>query len=688
MSRLYRLLKHQSPRIILIKGERGSGRTSLLHAVGSQSDRFYSLTMFPSENIAHRVLEETFTNVVGFEQPKHYTQMVEKLVNEMAGYTGTLPLLAFDYPAASGTQLVEVFGRLLDHLRRLRSLVLITVTPTQAAAFPEDLIASFDDVVELLPLDESSLADLVDRRMAEVSKMQWSLPPTLARCILDETGGHVGRTIRLLRDLVDYSRCEKDLDERLFSLKAAYDAIEGDGEDQYSRMSNNFVPATPPRTIEDALSDTGGFSGEGESKDELTRHHRKIDPVDEGKKSRITDLLDEEALFESTTFEFNISDETESNPSALFDNQHQVDSADAGASAGANASASADANANANAGANAGAFVSADEGANVGEESIQIQGDSANAGDVVSSEIKNNGLYLDESTPLSAGSGPFGALSSRNKTANNKSPRFNKERGLPDYSIPREKPNFQDKGSDLWVADVAPLPLDEIVVDEAVHSPQPPSLSQPPLPSSFSSQDSPIDHPPGALPASLPSHQHINPNTPSNIFPQSTPISREDLLGGTQATDSPRQPVPPHLHGPTHPAGPPHLPFGVESHAAPLIESNGHSIGSTGLAGRLNALNQPQQPMPSESVPLNAEHLRRLGPSESILIETATAREFSPSDENLRRGLGVGRSRMSQLCNGLQKAGILKVRKTGRTRLFSLTTDAKAQLIAWGLLEG
>ena len=79
--------------------------------------------------------------------------------------------------------------------------------------------------------------------------------------------------------------------------------------------------------------------------------------------------------------------------------------------------------------------------------------------------------------------------------------------------------------------------------------------------------------------------------------------------------------------------------------------------------------------------------MRNLAEHERVIVEIAAQREFSPSDEYLGNRLAVKRPRMSQLANGLYRSGILSVRKHGRSRWFSLTNDARAQLVAWGLLE-
>ena len=88
-----------------------------------------------------------------------------------------------------------------------------------------------------------------------------------------------------------------------------------------------------------------------------------------------------------------------------------------------------------------------------------------------------------------------------------------------------------------------------------------------------------------------------------------------------------------------------------------------------------------------ESHPLNIGVLRNLNKSETILIEVTSQRSISPSDARMLDRLNVKRARLSQICNRLLRAGILEVNTKEKSRFFSLSRDAKVQLIAWGLLE-
>jgi len=396
-------------------------------------------------------------------------------------------------------------------------------------------------------------------------------------------------------------------------------------------MSGKYAPEYIPSSIEEALGEAGvpedsaAIVGKtnaplgsnstiaAQSEGISTKSSKRIDPVDEGKKERITDILEDE-INSDIPFEFSMFDDGIVEPDAIGDGDESVE-------------------------------------ADNNEES----GDKSNL----------LGEYVSESS-LPIPRGPFGSLTSRNRQANSDSPRFEKDSKLPNYTDASEKPNIQDGGSDLWLATDAPLP--EIETEE-IAIPTVPMQNQ--YPASLPHQGHPIQghhslpqshplpHPPGALPAKLPTEQPLPPNALQPHIRQYSPLHHAHITSDAHSM-------------------------------ANLGDVSGEpaNMFANGLAGRLTALNQPQPQQPPQSVALNAEHLRNLCSSEAFLIETALQREFSPSDDALMNGLNVGRPRMSQLCNGLQKAGIFKVRKMGRSRLFSITNDARAQMIAWGLLEG
>ena len=90
---------------------------------------------------------------------------------------------------------------------------------------------------------------------------------------------------------------------------------------------------------------------------------------------------------------------------------------------------------------------------------------------------------------------------------------------------------------------------------------------------------------------------------------------------------------------------------------------------------------------PKVAYGLNPQVLGSLNASEGYVVAIAQERDYSPSDTSMLQHLGVKRARLSQISNRLLKNGILQARQVGRSRKFSLTQAARAQLIAWGALK-
>lgn len=106
-----------------------------------------------------------------------------------------------------------------------------------------------------------------------------------------------------------------------------------------------------------------------------------------------------------------------------------------------------------------------------------------------------------------------------------------------------------------------------------------------------------------------------------------------------------------------------------------------------GLAEALARLGMPHAGA-LQHRPLRVQALKELNSGQAVVVEAASQREVSPSDGALLTRLGIKRARLSQLCNALHKDGVLDVAQRGRSRVFTLSTGARAQLKAWNLLGG
>ena len=78
--------------------------------------------------------------------------------------------------------------------------------------------------------------------------------------------------------------------------------------------------------------------------------------------------------------------------------------------------------------------------------------------------------------------------------------------------------------------------------------------------------------------------------------------------------------------------------------------------------------------------PLDRARAATASDAERTVMAAAQEREVSPSDPELQALLEVGRTRLSQIFNGLRKAGLLSVRKQGRTRQSKHSRAASLEL--------
>jgi hypothetical protein len=121
----------------------------------------------------------------------------------------------------------------------------------------------------------------------------------------------------------------------------------------------------------------------------------------------------------------------------------------------------------------------------------------------------------------------------------------------------------------------------------------------------------------------------------------------------------------------------------LEKFGPPPTSPSAHA----GLLAFLQA-RTPHRYGPKESYPLDKHLLGTLNGSDAYVVAVAHTRPYSPSDREMLQHLGIKRARLSQISNRLLKHGILQVRQAGRSRQFALTQTARAQLIAWGGLQG
>jgi hypothetical protein len=451
-ARWARFLKQRNARMILLVGESGTGRTSLLRCVGEETSTHIHLEMFPSSDQQNQILHEIYGSMIGFDIPGSTQELVSRLAKYTQESDGPLPLISLDYTNGDGTLLGSVISSLMAGFQRLDAVVVITLTTDQRAQWSESLINRFDHVEVLKNLDDTQIKDLCEKRISTVASSGWSMNESCVEFLADRSIGQPSKLMRLMRDMVD--------DERSRPRKPVYDEPEPIIESASTQMWTKEPELAQPQA------------------------------------------------------------------SVGFDLDMDI---------------------------------------------------------------------LDQPPPqprMQSFAGPFGGLRSRNKDQLNYTP--SEDYILDEEKLPRE----------IWVDPSSELMMEAQIVEEEVFEPE---------------------------------------SQPEVEIENEVPIL-EQLVAALN------------------------LPEGM------------------GLAELLSAMRRPVIGT-KQSNPLDLMTLRNLSHNDATLVEVASQRSFSPSDARLQDSLGVKRPRMSQMCNRLYRAGILTVQQKGRSRYFVLTNDAKAQLIAWGMME-
>ena len=171
----------QSPRLILLSGERGSGRTSLINAISSQTNERFIGTYWHSEDPLNCALDELAITFCGYEIPPTMHQKVERVVETLDSSSGPLPLVALDYPAH--VDVSSFLPLILPILQRFRALVIISLSNSQMASLDDGVREVFDEYATIAPFSNDQIQALCNNRIRKMSPEKWNINEELLEAI-------------------------------------------------------------------------------------------------------------------------------------------------------------------------------------------------------------------------------------------------------------------------------------------------------------------------------------------------------------------------------------------------------------------------------------------------------------------------------------------------------------------------
>jgi DNA-binding transcriptional ArsR family regulator len=194
-----------SPRMCIISGARGSGRTSLLNAIASQTPHPFISHYWPMDgDPVKNMVTQTAAHFLGHNLPSVVSETILQLSEELERKDGPIPLIAFDLPY--NVEVDRVIPRLAQIMQKMRALVVFTMLPMQLQSLDEGTLEIFDTPYALKNLEQVEIQLLADKRIARVARQRWIIRPLLLEKIHELTEGLPRAVIRTLRGLVDERR--------------------------------------------------------------------------------------------------------------------------------------------------------------------------------------------------------------------------------------------------------------------------------------------------------------------------------------------------------------------------------------------------------------------------------------------------------------------------------------------------
>jgi len=624
-----------STRRILMVGSVGSGRTSLLRCLGEEAPLSLHLDHIHASGPAKSLLESLYLELVGPNIPKHYTAIVSEMVETSKSFTGKLPLVVIDVPTVDSAVLNVALRDTLPVIERLKVLMVVVLDHKQKAHLPEEVLNGFDMINTLNPLSAESVQELVNQRISSVCDTPYSLLKEDAEHLLATTDGLPASIIRVMRDAVDNNRMAQN--------QGAQSSNNYISQDRKGFDTSAILPTQQPEA-----STTGIFTSTHDlSANALVPEPSIMENSDEAKLDASTADNHQNNIFDGTMDELGdeyvVSGE-KSLESSEDDDVELMDASTPWQSRPQNDEHNSEATQDDDlqeihgpGGSLSGFDLNLEDLGSSKDNDAPLKGTPF---DVFNSDVINN----ETTKPISLEkAGMFGSLVGRMRDAPAKS-----IQNPDDY-----EQSATVKGAELWVAKDSNL-LDESN-DEELEGDGTAMLHD---------ETGFLDDDLGGVIEGETGY----PNDESNYQDAEHMGSDSGFVSkGDMKTFS-------------------NLVNALQTALLAPQKQDG-TIDRRRLIDALTSLRQPKE---GERIdhPLNPSVLSNLSPHEAVVVATANERKYSPSDQELLQELNIKRARLSQISNRLHKGGILNARKVGKSRLFTLTQSARAQLTAWNMMGG
>ena len=604
-----------SPRMILLVGEPGSGRTSMINAISSQTPKKYIGQFLSEEGDQTKVmLHEILTHFGSFQSITTMNQLSQNLISLFDEDKGPLPIIALDYPP----QIINInsfLSRVCPVLSRLRAMVIVSLSESQYLELDDGIRNLFDEPDRLENFSKIEIQEMINNRIRLKSKERWVINSMILNSIYERTGGNPRSVIRILKCLVDEERNlgYQGTLESLMSLQTQNKSMSEDIDyigNKIVESNNSEDEISFPEIIEPNLENDDFIDEEPSDLWDFEEEESPLsDPhsIEENNRDIAEEKLQWSENFPETNDDFidyeEIIPEEDDRINLLTSRDYNEIKTETEL------------------------FMS--PGTEPPESLLDFTNDSKNKGlkflrkrlQKTTSDMKNEIMpevpitYADEKPPQST----------LENYVNEEIPEIENEDKSVETMLTEARMDQNIQSTDY--EEVISIEGAEWSVEPSFHSTIPETISKPPAQNDYLT------------------------NFEEGYIEQ--PISKEIEIEESVFED----------------LAPIEL---VDSIPIYQDQSNENVTNNYIIKSKFS-------PSWEEDQELDVNRFYSLSDAERMILEAASIREISPSDDELQARLEVGRPRLSQLYNSLHKSGMLSVRKQGRTRLFKLSVAASKE---------
>ena len=254
-ARISRHINFRSNRRLLLVGEMGSGRTSLLRCSASEAPVYVHIDHISASNPAHSLLENLYSELIDYNIPKSRNELVHKIVEASRTYESKIPLIVIDMPTVETSVMTVALRDALPSLERLQAVIVVVIEPKQRSNLPDSILHSFASIETLEPLSVDEVKVLVEKRVSSATSQSFELSTEDAQNLHSMSGGKPSEVIRYMRDSIDQS-LHSEPQGKNFSV-AEYGLIERHSvsENKHQIPINTIVDKLPENMVEQRLEE-------------------------------------------------------------------------------------------------------------------------------------------------------------------------------------------------------------------------------------------------------------------------------------------------------------------------------------------------------------------------------------------------------------------------------------------------